>query len=178
MIYSRSFFLSHDIVKAKAYQRKEKDVFSMEQLLETLATELSSLGDMQKGVDFELTCGRSRAYVIVYKKDDTDDRAVLKVINRYSAFKPNISLVTTATIAFMLYGEFELGEYVRDVGLERKGDIYLASTTLVYNNETIKVVDEIINREPTAKFELSQVVGDEVLIEISEVDVTEAFKQV
>ena len=78
----------------------------------------------------------------------------------------------------MLYGEFELGEYIRDVGLERKGDVYLASTTLVYNNETIKVVDKIINREPTAKFELSQVVGDEVLIEISEVDVSEAFKQV
>ena len=78
----------------------------------------------------------------------------------------------------MLYGEFELGTHIRSVGLERKGDVYLANSQLIYNNETVKVVDKIIDREPNAKYELSQVISDKVLINVSNVDVSEAFKNI
>lgn len=150
----------------------------MEQLLETLAVELSQLGEYQKGVDFRLTCGKDGLYVQVLKGNSVDDRAILKVVNRYSKYKPNVNLITNELVAFMLYGEFELGTHVRSVGLERKGDIYLANSQLIYNDETIKIVDKIIDREPNAKYELSQVIGDKVLINISNVDVSEAFKNI
>lgn len=150
----------------------------MEQLLETLAVELSQLGEYQKGADFRLTCGENGLYVQILKRDGVDDRSILKVINRYSKYKPNVNLITNELVAFMLYGEFELGTHVRSVGLERKGDLYLANSQIIYNDETIKVVDKIIDREPNAKYELSQVIGDKLLINVSNVDVSAAFANV
>lgn len=150
----------------------------MEQLLETLAVELAQLGEYQKGFDFRLTCGENGLYVQILKRDGVDDRSILKVINRYSKYKPNVNLITDELVAFMLYGEFELGTQVRSVGLERKGDVYLANSQLIYNDETIKIVDKIIDREPNAKYELSHVIGDKVLINVSNVDVSAAFTNV
>lgn len=176
VIYSRSFFFtSYSEGESLSIQ---KEVLIMEQLLETLAVELGQLGGYQIGVDFRLTCGENGLYVQILKRDGVDDRSVLKVINRYSKYKPNVNLITSELVAFMLYGEFELGAHIRSVGLERKGDVYLANSQLIYNDETIKIVDKIIDREPNAKYELSQVIGDKVLINVSNVDVSEAFKNI
>lgn len=150
----------------------------MEQLLEELAVELGKLGQYQKGIDFGIACSKSGVYVNALKTNDVDDRAILKVLSRYSKYEPKINVIANEFISFTLYGELDLGAHIRGVKLERKGDVYLAETAMVYNEETIALVDKIIDREPNAVYELSQVTGDTVLINVRKVDVSEAFKNI
>lgn len=148
----------------------------METLLESLATELGKLNVKGVNVDFKITCGKTGVLVVVYKKPDMDDRLVLGILNTYLVYKPEIVSVNNETIVFRLTGELDLGEHIRSVDVNKEGDVYKTGAQVLYNAETIALVNKIIEREPNARYTLSRVPGDSVLINISGVDVSDMMK--
>lgn len=148
----------------------------METLLESLAVELGKLGVKGANVDFKITCSKTGVLVVVYKKPDMDDRLVLGILNTYLAYKPAVVTVNNETIVFRLTGELELGEHIRSVDVDKEGDVYKTGAQILYNAETIALVNKIIEREPNARYTLSRVPGDSVLINISGVDVSDMMK--
>lgn len=148
----------------------------METLLESLAVELGKLGVKGANVDFKITCGKTGVLVVVYKKPDMDDRLVLGILNTYLAYKPDIVSINNETIVFRLTGDLELGEHIRSVDVDKEGDVYKTGAQILYNAETIALVNKIIEREPNARYTLSRVPGDSVLINISGVDVSDMMK--
>ena len=77
---------------------------------------------------------------------------------------------------FRLTGELDLGEHIRGVDISKDGDVYKTGAEVFYNAETIALVNKIIEREPNARYKLSRVPGDTILIKISEVDVSDMMK--
>ena len=148
----------------------------METLLESLAVELGKLGVKGANVDFKITCGKTGVLVVVYKKPDMDDRLVLGILNTYLAYKPDIVSINDETIVFRLTGELDLGEHIRSVDVNKEGDVYKTGAQVLYNAETIALVNKIIEREPNARYTLSRVPGDSVLINIIGVDVSYMMK--
>lgn len=148
----------------------------METLLESLAVELGKLGVKGVNMDFKITCSKTGVLVVVYKKHDKDDRLVLGILNTYLAYKPDIVSINDETIVFRLTGELDLGEHIRGVDVSKDGDVYKTGAEVLYNAETIALVNKIIEREPNAKYKLSRVPGDATLIKISEVDVSDMMK--
>lgn len=148
----------------------------METLLESLAVELGKLGVKGSNVDFKITCGKTGVLVVVYKKPDMDDRLVLGILNTYLVYKPEIVSVNNETIVFRLTGELDLGEHIRSVDVDKEGDVYKTGAQILYNAETIALVNKVIEREPNARYTLSRVPGDSVLINISGVDVSDMMK--
>lgn len=148
----------------------------METLLESLAVELGKLGVKGVNVDFKITCGKTGVLVVVYKKPDMDDRLVLGILNTYLVYKPEIVSVNNETIVFRLTGELDLGEHIRSVDVDKEGDVYKTGAQILYNAETIALVNKVIEREPNARYTLSRVPGDSVLINISGVDVSDMMK--
>lgn len=149
----------------------------MEQFLESLAVELAKLG-VKGSLDYRIGCDKSGIYVDVYKVNDVDDRDVITVMSHYSTFNPNVISISKELICFKLDTDLDLGEHVRSVGLNKKGDSYIAYIALEFNNATLDVANKIIAREPNATYELSHVIGDKVLINIRGVDVSAAFKDI
>ena len=150
----------------------------MEQMLETLAVELSKLGVKGSELDYRLGCDKSGVYVDVYKKEGVDDRDIIKVVSYYSKFEPDVLVISKDMIAFKLSAALDLGSHVRSVGMYKKGESYMAYTALEFNNETLEVTNKIISREANATYELSKVIGDKTLITITGVDVSSAFKNI
>lgn len=148
----------------------------METLLEGLAVEFDKLGVKGANVDFKITCGKTGVLIVVYKKHDMDDRLVLSILNTYLAYKPEIVSISSETIVFRLTGEIELGEHIRSVDLSKNGDVYKTGAEVLYNEESIPLVNKIIEKEPNARYTLSRVPGDSLIINISEVDVSDTMK--
>lgn len=149
----------------------------METLLESLAVELGKLGVKGANVDFKITCGKTGVLIVVYKKPETDDRLVLSIMNTYLAYKPEVVSINNETIVFRLTGELDLGEHIRSVDVSKDSDVYKTGAQVLYNEETIPLVNKIIEKEPNARYKLSRVPGDSVLINISEVDVSAMMKE-
>lgn len=148
----------------------------METLLESLAVELGKLGVKGVNLDFKITCNKTGVLVVVYKKPDMDDRLILSILNTYLAYKPEVVTVNNETIVFRLTGELDLGEHIRSVDVSKEGDVYKTGAQVLYNEESIPLVNKIIQKEPNARYTLSRVPGDSVLINISGVDVSDMMK--
>ena len=149
----------------------------METLLESLAVELGKLGVKGANVDFKITCGKTGVLVMVYMRPDMDDRLILSIMNTYLAYKPEVVSVNNETIVFRLTGELDLGEHIRSVDVSKDGDVYKTGAQVLCNEETIPLVNKIIEKEPNARYELYKVPGDDALIHISEVDVSYMMKE-
>lgn len=149
----------------------------METLLESLAVELGKLGVEGANVDFKITCGKTGVLIVVYKRPDMDDRLVLNILNTYLAYKPEVVTVNNETIMFRLTGELDLGEHIMSVDINKEGDVYKTGAQILYNEESIPLVNKIIQKEPNARYTLSRVPGDSVLINISGVDVSAMMKE-
>lgn len=148
----------------------------METLLESLAVELGKLCVKGVDVDFKITCGKTGVLIVVYKKPDMDDRLVLDILNTYLAYKPEVVTVNNETIVFRLTGELDLGEHIRSIDVSKEGDVYKTGAQILYNEESIPLVNKIIEKEPNARYTLYRVPGDSVLINISGVDVSDTMK--